>query len=444
MGIRMNGCAKSRTNVLDIFQLFQYNGSTLIFFYTLPIHISIYLEGNMKAHTSNRKSGLLWLVSLLLFLQFCMTGAASAATDTQPPTAPGQPAVININYTSISLCWAAASDNTGVKGYHLYRDGKKILTITKTSYTNTDLVPGRKYSYMVRAYDAAGNVSSDSAVVHVTTKSDMEAPSTPGTPSVLSRDFTTVGLTWNPSADNTSVKCYEIYCGDRKVASTSATYYVCKGLTPGQTYAFFVKALDIAGNYSMPGNSVSAATVSDNAAPSVPSGLKASSITGTEITLTWSPSMDNVKVKGYELFRNGSKLGTTSKTTYCSKGLDPGKSYTYVVRAIDSVGNISGESSPLATTTQKDLEAPTAPTGLKTKSIKGSSVSLTWNASTDNIKVKGYHIYCNGIRVASTTRTGSTVKSPAGLGLGVYYVKAYDLVDNVSVSSNKVTVIIIK
>lgn len=287
-------------------------------------------------------------------------------------------------------------------------------------------------------------MSNDSTSITPATKNDTQVPSIPGALAVFSTNYTSITLTWNPSTDNTSIKSYEIYCNSRKTAATSATYYACKGLTPGKTYTFFVKAYDIAGNYSVQSNSISAATVSDNAPPSIPSGLKTSSITATEVNLTWSPSSDNVKVKGYDIFCDGSKIGSTSKTSYCSEGLVPGKSYTYTVRAIDSVGNISDNSSPLKITTQKDLESPTAPAGLKVNSVNGSSVSLTWNASVDNIKVKGYQVFCDSFKIATTTRTYCTVKSPVGLGLDVYWVKAYDLVDNISGSSNCVTVINLK
>ena len=91
-------------------------------------------------------------------------------------------------------------------------------------------------------------------------------------------------------------------------------------------------------------------------------------------------------------------------------------------------------------TTQKDVEVPTAPAGLKVNSVNGSSVSLNWKTSVDNTKVKGYQIFCNGFKIATTTRTSYTVKSPVSLGIAVYWVKAYDLVGNFSGSSNCVTV----
>jgi chitodextrinase len=367
--------------------------------------------------------------------------AASAVPDTKPPETPGGLAVTNKTCTSVSLSWTASYDNTGVKGYQVYRDGKKIVSTTRTSYTNRDLVPGRKYAYAVKAYDAAGNLSESSATLNVTTISDVHPPKAPAALRASSSTCTSVTLTWEPSTDDTGVKGYEIYRNGSKIASTSATSYVRKGLTPGQSYSFHVRAYDIAGNYSEQSNGVFAATTPDTTAPSSPAGLKASSVAETEVSLTWTASSDNVKVKGYEIFCDGAIIGTTSKTSYTRKSLIPGKSYVYTVRALDLVGNKSAHSAPLKVTTSKDVQAPTAPTGLKVKSVNGSSVSLTWSPSTDNTKIQGYDIYCNGIKIATTTRTSRTVKNPTGLGVGVFWVKAYDLGNNWSASSNFVTVI---
>jgi hypothetical protein len=67
----------------------------------------------------------------------------------------------------IDLRWGAATDNVGVTGYHLYRNGTLIRTVT--TLTNRD-APGRgTFTYMVRALDAAGNLGPPSNAVTVTT-----------------------------------------------------------------------------------------------------------------------------------------------------------------------------------------------------------------------------------------------------------------------------------
>ncbi|KUO76621.1 MAG: hypothetical protein APF77_16515 [Clostridia bacterium BRH_c25] len=380
---------------------------------------------------------------LIIFSMLCSIIAAEAyaSPDTQAPAAPKRLTAADASHTAISLNWAEAYDNTKVKGYQVYRDGKKIISTSKTTYTNTGLIPGTTYAYAVRAYDAAGNVSESSNVISAATIGDLQNPSTPEGLTAASVTFTSASLTWKPSTDNVGIKGYEIYCNDKKVASTSSTSYEYKKLTPGTAYTFSIKAYDKAGNYSSQSNRVSVNTAPDKTAPSPPDGLKASSVSLTEVNLTWSPSSDNVKVRGYDIIRDGIKVGTSSKTSYCSKGLFPGKSYTYTVRASDISGNLSGSSSSINVATLKDQQAPKAPSGLKVTAVKNSSVSLTWTASTDNGKVAGYQIYCNGLVISTAAGISRIVANPFGPGSVEFYIRAYDQAGNLSDGSNTVTAV---
>ncbi|MFC6092139.1 CARDB domain-containing protein [Saccharothrix lopnurensis] len=80
--------------------------------------------------------------------------------DTRPPTAPG-----NLTYTQsgeqIRLSWSAATDDVGVTGYTVHRDGSPIATVAGTTHTDTRPTTAT-VSYTVRARDAAGNESPDS------------------------------------------------------------------------------------------------------------------------------------------------------------------------------------------------------------------------------------------------------------------------------------------
>lgn len=378
---------------------------------------------------------------LVISSMLWQTCTVSAASDTQAPTVPKGLTVTGKTHTTITLGWAGSSDNIKVKGYQLYRDGKKITTTTKTVYTNKSLIPGRNYTYTVKAYDEAGNLSESSNTVIATTLSDLQSPSTPKSLRATAATFNTISIAWEPSADDVGIKDYEIYCNGKKIASPAATYYECKRLKPGTSYTFYIKACDKAGNYSAESNRISAGTTPDNAAPSIPAELRTSSVTVTEVNLAWQPALDNVKVKGYDILRDGVKIATTSKTSYCNKNLTPGKNYAYSVRASDTSGNISKSSKALNVTTLKDSQPPAAPTKLRVTDIKGSNIYLEWTASTDNAKVTGYQIYCNGIVIATAARTSRVVKSPFGLGVDMYWIKAYDQSGNLSPSSNIISAV---
>ena len=69
------------------------------------------------------------------------------------------------------LTWAASTDNVSVTGYRVYRNGVPVGTTASTGYTDSSVARRTTYRYTVAAYDAAGNVSPQSASVWLTTKS---------------------------------------------------------------------------------------------------------------------------------------------------------------------------------------------------------------------------------------------------------------------------------
>ncbi|MBW4716526.1 discoidin domain-containing protein [Saccharothrix obliqua] len=89
--------------------------------------------------------------------------------DTTAPTAPGSPRVTGTTANSASLAWNAATDDVGVVGYDVLRDGVVVGDATGTAFTDSGLAPGTTYEYAVKARDAAGNTSPASATVRATT-----------------------------------------------------------------------------------------------------------------------------------------------------------------------------------------------------------------------------------------------------------------------------------
>ncbi|POX45411.1 chitinase [Streptomyces sp. Ru71] len=87
-----------------------------------------------------------------------------------------------------------------------------------------------------------------------------------------------------------------------------------------------------------------------------------------------------------------------------------------------------------------DTQAPTAPTGLTSTGKSSSSVSLKWNASSDNVGVTGYDVYSGASKVASASGTSATVSGLSASTSYTFTVKARDAAGNVSGASNAVTV----
>ena len=93
--------------------------------------------------------------------QYCeMVNIPATVTpaDTTPPTAPTNFSYTLSGYTPF-MTWSSATDNVGVTGYTITRDGVKLADVTECAYSDTGTNPGAVYVYTLTARDAAGNVS---------------------------------------------------------------------------------------------------------------------------------------------------------------------------------------------------------------------------------------------------------------------------------------------
>lgn len=107
-------------------------------------------------------------------------GATTTTTPAQPTTlpvdttAPSVPTGLSANAVSssqINLSWTASTDDVGVVGYVIYRNGAQQAITGATSYQDTGLAASTSYSYRVAAYDAAGNTSAQTGAASATTQS---------------------------------------------------------------------------------------------------------------------------------------------------------------------------------------------------------------------------------------------------------------------------------
>src|SRR5439155_708105 len=165
------------------------------------------------------------------------------------------------------------------------------------------------------------------------------------------------------------------------------------------TRGYRVWRRDVSGNVS--GFSpIAAATTPDTVPPTAPTGLTPAVISGTQINLSWTASMDNVGVTGYRVERCVGASCTSGfveltraeeRRGGSDSGAVPATSYGYRVRARDAAGNLSGFS-PIAAATTPDTVPPTAPTGLTPAVISGTQINLSWTASMDNVGVTGYRV----------------------------------------------------
>src|SRR5215212_3011450 len=205
---------------------------------------------------------------------------ASSEPDSTPPTAPSVTATVD-STAKITLNWSGATDNVGVTGYRVFRDGQLLTEQSGTSYVDATVSPSTDYSYTVVALDAAGNASpaSTAATASTTGAADGTPPSKPGNLSGTAVTSGQVNLSWSASTDNIGVVRYNVYRdgillpGPTQPSANPSTSYVDDTAGPGTTYSYSVSAVDAAGNQS------SKATVSVTTP-------------GSGATLTFSPAED--------------------------------------------------------------------------------------------------------------------------------------------------------
>ena len=187
-----------------------------------------------------------------------------STVDTQAPSDPTNLSSSNITQTTVDLSWTASTDNVGVTGYDIFRDGTNMGTVTGNSAQITGLSASTSYNFYVTAHDAAGNISGNSNTINITTLTppDTQAPSDPTNLTASNTTQTTVDLSWTGSTDNVGVTGYDIYQGSSNIGSTTGTSAQITGLSASTNYSFHVTAHDAAGNESGSSNTVSVTTQS--------------------------------------------------------------------------------------------------------------------------------------------------------------------------------------
>jgi len=187
----------------------------------------------------------------------------SAALDVTPPSTPRDIVATAVSSSQIMLSWASSTDNVGVVGYRIWKNGTEVGTTSVPRFSLSGLAPATAYTVNIAAYDAQDNASTQSGSVSATTLSvpDTGAPTVPAGLSAVSNSAKQITITWNPSTDNVEVTGYTLFVnGDVLARVVSGTSYSHTGLTPSTRYSYSVSAYDAAGNSSSRSGSVSATT----------------------------------------------------------------------------------------------------------------------------------------------------------------------------------------
>ncbi|MEM7164110.1 MAG: LamG-like jellyroll fold domain-containing protein [Planctomycetota bacterium] len=243
----------------------------------------------------------------------------------------------------------------------LYRNGAIIGQVAKSGAVATNVgVPasignqpqgGKTFSGRlddIRIYDRALTTAQ---VGELFNPSDNTPPLAPPGLTAVAAGPTLVDLAWGPTGDASGLSYYRLLRNGVEIATSLRREYRDATVAHSTTYSYQVVAVDGAGNASAP--SVGATVVTpepDTTPPSVPQGLTTDEGVLGGAALLWSASTDNVAVAQYLVLRDGNEVGATPGTAYVDTGLTPGVEYSYQIIAVDTSGNPSAPSAPLALT----------------------------------------------------------------------------------------------
>jgi hypothetical protein len=351
---------------------------------------------------------------------------------------PVQPARSLTAFTAnraVKLDWQAPDSQLPVTRYRVLRDGVAIGETSGLTFTDSGRTAGAQHTYGVQALDSAGRIAPAVTVAVTVAAADTTAPGTP--PNVAgSVSGSSVTITWGQARDDQGVREYLVHRDFQYVTTVPAGQLSFIDANVGNgPRRYEIRARDWAGNTSAPGVASVTVGAPDTTAPSVPTNV-AATVNGTSVTITWNAATDNpggTGIAGYLIHDNFQYLAFVPPgTSYIHQNAANGP-HSYQVRAQDRASNNSAPSTAAnATVGAPDTTAPSVPTNVAA-TVNGTSVTITWNASTDNpggTGIAGYLIHDNYQYLAWVPAGTSYIHQNAAPGAHSYQVRAQDRASN--------------
>ncbi|HTQ58129.1 MAG TPA: fibronectin type III domain-containing protein [Bryobacteraceae bacterium] len=370
--------------------------------------------------------------------------------DTTPPAPPPSVWVSSGNPTTALITWYQGTDNVGVAGYYVLRDGSPTGTTAQMIpgsspvtlfFQDSGLAEASTHTYTVEAFDLANNVSQPSQPVNVTT-TDVTPPTPPGNLAATALACTYVKLTWTASQDNTQISNYKIYMGSTPsnmiqigTMPGNMTTYSDQSVNPATTYYFGVAAADSGGNLSYMSTPVAITTP---ALPNPPATVTATANSATNIVVTWSAGTGGMPIAHYNVFRGSSpstlvQIAQATSTKYTDQTGQPGTTYYYAIQSIDSgVPNAQSGLSAAASVTTYPM--PGVPTNVKAVGASTSRITVSWSAPAPNggLAIANYRVLRSSsptgtfAQIMTTTQTTYNDQKLPGSTTYYYEVEAVD------------------
>ncbi len=391
--------------------------------------------------------------------------------DTEAPSMPAGLSSSAVSASGATVSWNASTDNRGVVGYEIARDGVLIPgTITGLSFTDTGLQPSTLYAYTVRALDAAGNPSAYSTPLDVTT-ADVS-------PVLFADDFTAAqGAPWRSewaSSTNAGTIDTQDGTGRLSVSNTSGSWvrtqlagvgavadsdlvfsYDWNSSAPRAYFSVWSRASGGWLNAYRPQNGYGLQIPPDSTSVALQRVVNGA-LTNLDISSSQAVGAGRQWIRlrvvdstiQYRIWADGTSEPTTWNVTLNDTTVTAvGQTYVSLVRSgsaievksvtIDDLKLTDGTDGP----PPPDAEAPSVPAGLSSSAVTTTGATVSWNASTDNRGVVGYEIARDGVLIPGTiTGLSFTDTGLQPSTLYAYTVRALDAAGNPSAYSTPLDV----
>ena len=348
---------------------------------------------------------------------------AHAATLAVSPTS--NSVVIGVNFTVNVVLDTAGQAVAGVDIYSLHFNPAVLQVVDADAATSGvqisggSLMPSNQYN----------SVDNSSGVIQFS-----QTSSTSGTN--FTGNGTLASITFNAIAAGTSNLTFDFTLGS--TIDTNVAVLYSDALT------------------AVTNGSYTVTSAADVTAPTVPTGLTASSTSSTSILLNWVASTDPVisgqttsGVAGYQIYQCAGagctptvQLGTSVPISFSSTGLTPSTVYVFRLKAYDAAGNVSAFSTTATATTPPAPDVtPPVISAIVAGSIGQTSATITWTTNENSDTQVDYGL--TSAYGSSSTLNASLVTSHSvpisGLSAGTTYhyrVKSRDAAGNLAPSAD--------
>ena len=318
----------------------------------------------------------------------------SISTKEAPLTPPTEIYVTEITTTTAKLTWDAVAK---AESYNVYRGSSLVANVKDTEYTIENLQAFTSYSFVIKS--VAGEEESSASETIVFKTKDLEV-TMPTNLAIAAIDETSITLKWDAVENALS---YNVYSSDKVFATVATTTYTITGLEAETLYCYSVSAVR---NETESEKTEEVCGTTGNLAPGAPTELVAEIIDMTTIALRWTAGLH---ATGYNIYRDGEKIGESTGTLYVDRDLVQGTEYCYTVKGVRGIVESVGESNQACATTGgvKPIP-PVTPTNLIVTGVSTSSVKLVWGAISNALS---YNVYRGEELITTTELPQCTIDS---------------------------------